>query len=212
MNTKSVNENFFDKDKESRAMWYVLGLSYSRYSASSTDNRNSWYSSNFKVLKIIKKELKSKHKISKPNSNGNRILQIRSQSLQDKLTERGLGVPKNQREFPKNCGTEYLDYFVRGFFDGIVSCSTRLRVSKVKGWKTESKQLLIYYNEPFLKKLYNVLILEAGIRKGRKIKNSRLKITDSDDITAIYDFIYGNFNYVKSRGLYLPNKKDRFEI
>jgi hypothetical protein len=209
MNTKSVNEHFFDK--ESRAMWYILGLSYSRYSASDTDNRNSWYSSNFKVLKIIKRELKSKHKIGEPNSNGNRILQIRSQPLQDRLVERGLGVPKNQREFPQDCDTKYLDHFIRGFFDGKVSCAN-YETPRANKSPYLYKSLQIYHNVPFLEELYSILVREAGVREGKMIINSSLTFKTKGDISKIKDFIYGNLKYIKQRGLYLPDKKARFEI
>ena len=78
MNKKPINEHFFDE--ESKEMWYILGVSYSRYSISRKDNRTSWTSSSHKLLEIVQTHLEAtEYKIGKREGRGEMLFQVRSQ-------------------------------------------------------------------------------------------------------------------------------------
>jgi len=196
MNKKPINEHFFDE--ESKEMWYILGVSYSRYSISRKDNRTSWTSSSHKLLEIVQTHLEAtEYKIGKREGRGEMLFQVRSQYLQLKLKERGLGVPKKERKFPKDCDKKYLDHFIRGFFDANVSVSGNGIVSQ------------IYFNIAFLKELHNHLIGSASVARDSPEK-SPLRYAHKDTI-KIYNYLYRDWDFIQDKGLYLPAKKARFK-
>ena len=194
MKRKPINEHFFDE--ESKEMMYFLGVSFSRYSASSTDNRNTWTSSSIDLLGLVQKALETTQSIGRPNKWKSRNFQVRSQHLQDKLKQYGLGIPRSKREFPCNIEEQYLDHFVRGIFDGNVSAA-------------KSYVDIPYPSEKFLQQLYPLLVLHANIRSGRRITRPYFRLIGSD-ITSVRKFIYRDWDYIQECGIYLLSKKERF--
>jgi len=195
---KSINEHFFDR--ESKEMWYVLGVSYSRYIISRKDNRNSWTSSSHELLEIIQTQLEAEHKIGKQDGRKERLFQVRSQYLQYKLKERGLGVPKKEREFPKDCNEKYLDHFIRGFFDAHVS------LNEDRGNRIISQ---IYFNITFLKELHNHFVKCASVDRDSPEK-SPLRY-GNENTMKIYCYLYRDWDFIQENGLYLPSKKEGFK-
>lgn len=201
MKKLGINERFFDK--ESKEMWYALGVSFSKYSASRTDDRNSWSVNSYRLLEIVQSCLEAEQKIGTPDKNGNALFQVRNKHLQDNLRERGLGVPKSEREFPKDCGEQYLDHFVRGFFDSNVTVSTK---------STGSLYTRVSYpSVQFLQELYIGLAKHAGVKPGRKINISVFDLNGTD-VIAVHNFIYRDWDFIKEHGLYLPAKKEKFGL
>jgi len=215
-----VNEHFFDR--ESKAMWYVLGISYSRYSRAHYSHNsfsNSWQSTNESLMEIVKSSLESEHAIRSTQYRNIRgdgeftsyIFRVYNRELFDSLETRGLGVPKTKRSFPKNIGEQYLDHFVRGLFDAQVSC----RDVTIKG-RTESsrssvgQRLRIGYNVPFLCELYKSLVKHAHIKDGRTIDQSHLELATADT-RAVYNFIYRDWDFIQENGLYSLSKKELFD-
>ena len=116
-----VNEDFFTR--ESKQMWYVLGISFAHYSSliregGSVDNR--WQSKYRRLLEIVKSCLGSAHAISGPiqyeKGGSNYLLRMSNNRLYDSLCQRGLSVPRSERRFPQ-VRDHYLDHFLRGFLD-----------------------------------------------------------------------------------------------
>ena len=195
--TKPVDEHFFEQ--ESKEMWYVIGASYCRYSASRTDNRNSWRSVNYDLLGIIQTCVDPNQAIGTPDKFGSRLLQIKSQHMQDRLKKKGLGVPRSERGFPADIKNRYLDYFVRGFFDAQVSVSA------------DERTCVSYPSANFLRGLYKKLVTHAHVRTGRDITSTVLCLSQQET-AAVHDFIYRDWEYIQEHGLYLPSKKERFKV
>ena len=199
MDKKPINEHFFDE--ESKEMWYILGVSYSRYIISRKDNRNSWTSSSHELLEIVQTHLgATEHKIGKQDGRREKLFQVRSEYLQSKLKKRGLGVPRKEREFPKDCDEKYLDHFIRGFFDAQVS------VKEDRGNRTVSQ---IYFNIAFLIELHNHFVRNASVARDSPEK-SPLRY-GHENTMKIHGYLYRDWNFIQEKGLYLPSKKERFK-
>lgn len=197
MRRKQVNEHFFDV--ESKEMWYVLGISFAKYNPERGGNRNTWTSSDEDLLEIVKTSLQSEAKKGRPTKKGSRNFQFRNQYLHDKLIERGCIYNKSERTFPENCEEQYLDHFVRGFFDGNVSVST------------DNYTSISYPSVSFLQKLYPMLVSHASVRAGRQVTKSPLQLR-GQDVIAVHNFIYRDWDFIQEHGLYLLSKKERFKI
>ena len=224
---KYVNERFFDSERkapdELKAMWYILGISFSQYSAQLRQDSlplNRWQSTSEGLIGIVKSALESEHAISPATNRHIRTgeefltyyLSIGNQKIHDDLIKRGLGVSKEERAFPE-VEPQYLDHFVRGFFDAQVLCSNQI-VKKNNGYGTYMRHIQtldVYFNVPFLKGLYAALVEHAHVKDGKKVKNSPL-IFGGSDVKKIYGFIYRDWDFIQEKGLYLPQKKALFEV
>lgn len=191
-----VNERFFDK--ESKEMWYVLGVSFGRYFPSRIDNTNTWSSSSRRLVGIVQEQLEAEHPIIGPEYVGTYKLRIGSDNIHDKLSEWGCIPGKENRRFPDGLGPLYLSNFVRGFFDAHVSAST-------------NGLLQIYYNIPFLRELNRHLVESEVVKPGKVVTDQVLVYSDREDIAGLHHFIYRDWEFVKRNGLYLPEKKERFK-
>ena len=209
MHKVPLNEHFFDE--ESKAMWYVLGVSFSRYSPSRTDSRNSWCSSSYDLLKIVQSCLETEQTISDPTERGSRHFQVRSQYLQDVLIERGLVPDRVERKFPEGIKCEYIDHFIRGFFDAHVSCSTTTKSNDSAQPEHITRKLQVYFNVPFLIGLYHALILNAKVKSGREVTQSPLNFY-GNDVMAIHDFMYQDWEFIQQNRLYVPSEKAKFRF
>ncbi|MCH8004123.1 MAG: hypothetical protein IH934_05845 [Nanoarchaeota archaeon] len=214
---KYVNEHFFDED--SKAMWYVFGVSFSQYSSSleqRTSSRSRWQSTDKKLIEIVKSSLDSENTITPKRYKHIRTgedfftywLVLNNQKIYDDIRRRGLDVPKSERTFPESIEEQYLDHFVRGFFDAHVSCynSTYQSTSKYNPRELNRQWLEIHFNVPFLRGLYEVLVEHAHIKSGREFSKSPLLIMDKDT-RGVYDFLYRDWDFIQENGLYLPSKK-----
>lgn len=197
---KHVNEHFFDK--ESKVMTYLWGMSLAIYSPERNGPRNTWTSSNENLLSIVKETLKSNAEIGRPSDLNSRNLQFRNQYLHDKLIERGCVYDKSERKFPDGVKGRYPDHLDRGFFDAHVTCVYTMGKYPL---------LQIYFNTAFLQGLHNQLVADAGVSDTKKVDKSPL-VYYGEDVQKIHNFIYRDWEFIKRHGLYLPSKKERFEI
>lgn len=197
---KRVNEHFFDI--ESKIMMYLFGISLAIYSPERNGPRNTWTSSNEDLLTIVRHHLKSNVEIGRPSDLNSRNLQFRNQYLHDKLIERGCVYDKSERKFPEGVKKWYSDHLFRGFLDAHVTCSYVMERYPI---------LQIYYNTLLLQGLHNQLVADAGFSNSKKIDKSPL-VYYGKDVEKIHDFIYRDWKFIKRHGLYLPSKKERFEI
>lgn len=215
---KYVNENFFDE--ESKAMWYILGISFAQYTQYEL-KLNRWSSANKNLVELVKSSIDSERTISYHEGSlfeegkkyGEHLLQINNQFIYNALNDRGLSVPKLERTFPEDIEEQYLNHFVRGFFDAQVSCVNYTQHIKRKGeiYDHHTQQLQIYFNVSFLKDIYNVLVEHANVRSGKEVSKYRLNLVGTD-ATAVYGFLYRDWDFIQESGLYLPSKKARFEV
>lgn len=229
-NVKYVNEHFFGVEgktpEQLKEMWYILGISFAQYSAQAplpgrnVQHRNRWQSASEGLVGIVKSSLESEHsivRIRNRNIRGgedfvNYYLSIDNNRIYESIRGFGLGVPKSAREFPE-IEEQYLDHFVRGFFDAQVSCMNIVQKhTTLSGiMKYPYQRLEIYFNVGFLKRLYDALVKHALVMPGKKIDKSPL-VLYGPEVGKVYDFIYRDWDFIQESGLYLPSKKELFEV
>lgn len=192
--TKAINKHFFDE--ESKEMWYVLGVSFSRYYPQRDKPYNTWSSQYLGLIQIVKRELKSDHKIITSNSF---ILRMRNEHLQSKLFERGCIPGKENRKFPEDVEDQYLDHFIRGFFDAQTTAHE------------DPLLIQIYFNNDFLRKLHEHFVRVGSVRNREILDRPALNYGSASDIAGVHDFLYRDWEFIQRSGLYLPSKKERFE-
>lgn len=196
---KYVNEGFFDE--ESETMHYVLGVSFGL--ATISDKRLIFRSKNKELIEIIKRELESQHKIVNIESRNSHQLEIYGKGsayLITSLKARGLAEDKSERIFPKNIAESYLSHFDRGFFDSrgvIINTNKKINIG-------------FYFNNAFLTDLNNGLRENAGVKKTNP-ENNKIVYPFNDSL-RMYNFIYRDWDFIESKGLYLKRKKERFNI
>lgn len=216
-----VNEHFFDQ--ESKAMWYILGISYAKCSPVKKTNAFRWQSSSKPLLDIVKSCLEAENPIktlvfkptsARPLTYKGYSLRIHDQNIYEALRNRGLDVPKKKRTFPEEIEEQYLDHFIRGIFDAQVSCANN--VQREIHWgveRTYHKQVLYIggFNTAFLQDLYDSLVKYAQVKGGKKVSNSNLELFGSD-VKAVYDFLYRDREFIQENDSHLPFKKELFEV
>jgi hypothetical protein len=213
--SKDVNHAFFNSP--SKKMFYVLGVSFARYLAIPETGksgvcftRNVWLDKGANLLEIVKSSLDSEHEVSGPKhaSGHSYSFGFRCSEVEEELLRYGLGVTKKDRTFPENIPGEYMDHFLRGFFDAQVT------VSMVKGKKHRRRRIAVYFNETFLEGLAKNLHEHADVRHiavGSHGSGGKLIYTKQGEIDGIRDFLYKDWDYIQESGLYLPFKMRRFE-
>ena len=138
-----LNEHFFDR--ESKRMWYVLGISYSRYFPERQRPVNTWSSYDSELITIVKRELASGHALIHEERTETFKVRMLNAHLQSMLFKRGCVPGKAKRKFPRNIKRRYLDHFVRGFFDAHVTVCHDNREH------CHGSVVQIYLNPPFLR-------------------------------------------------------------
>jgi YesN/AraC family two-component response regulator len=205
---KNVDNNFFNG--ESREIYYVLGLFYSSFNPHYKHPNTFIFTSKYKDLtEIVKDKLKSENAIIKPKKRNSYFIEITSKKLHDKLNDLGLWKEKLNRKFPEYIDKNYLNDFMRGFFD------SQGYISKNKKGVNE---ITFVFNQKFLRKFSRNLNKETGINK-KKVnilnKNNHLYGIINyrhENSLRIYDYIYKDFDYVKENNLYLKEKKELFNL
>ncbi len=202
MAKKHINEHYFDE--ESRAMYYVVGASYSRDVLLEPSQGFRFISTHKDLVEIVRRELESEHKIIlDPRGKPSYRLEVDDvPHMYSRLEELGLAVPKNQRGFPENIPEEYIRHFTRGFTDAQGRVFTHL------GGKLTV--ISISFNLLFLKGLHKALQEYAGVERGNPSRNNI--VYSHKDSLRIHNFIYGEWEFIEEHGLYLPSKKEIFTL
>lgn len=163
-------------------------------------------SKDIELLKGIKDEMSSEHKIGK-KERGYR-LQIRNKTIYSDLLNLGLTPRKSKSiTFPK-VPRKFLHDFIRGCFDGDGS----VFMWRDPRWR-HSLQIRTTFSSgsyPFLNDLKKQLCRFAGLQKGAVYKNPRIYELHYgiQDSLWLYRFMYSSNNGV----LYLKRKKEKFEL
>jgi hypothetical protein len=179
----------------SKSLMYLLGISYTRYSLSEKDYRNTWYGPSADVIEKVRCLLGEKtNKITLAQGSQYR-LQIRSRELHSHMKQRGLGVPKKDRPFP---GPDFLDDFVRGLYESNVT---------VTGKKPSAQ--FYYPSIPFKQGLYDALVEHAGISRGRTIGKGPLALY-AGDLTRLRDFMYRDRKEIIRQGLSIRARRKQY--
>lgn len=191
--TKSIDEGVFDQETEEK--WYLLGITYAKVRLKAP--KHVVFGANNKdLLEIVKRLLQSEHNIYGDNRarHNSFYLTFSSELVYDYLENRGIG-PKKRRKFPE-LDDEFASHFIRGFYDS----ESGIR---------QDMSLNFGFPRRFLLGLQRYLHENAETTK-KQVKNNHLGYAD-EDIERIYDFIYQDWEYVKRKGLYLPEKKSELE-
>lgn len=191
-----LNSNFFDKWSPEAA--YVFGLFCSDGNVSKDGTNCSFHihKKDIKILKLIKKVMKSNQSI---DIRGNYAqLRFYNKKITQRLIELGC-VPRKSLtlRFPK-ISDKYLIHFVRGYFDGDGSIHfNKPNIIKIKFIGTKE----------FLESLQDKLFLKLKLQK-HKIKEYR---------NIFFLHYYGNdarkfchWMYKENKGLFLKRKYNRF--
>lgn len=189
-------------------MAYILGFIFA--DGCLVEHKNGYNglditSKDLKLLRLIKKELNSEHKIGKKERGYH--LQIRNQNIYKDLIELGLTPRKSKTiKFPK-VSKKYSYHFIRGLFYGDGS----VMVWKEPRWK-HTWQIRISFTSgclQFLEGLREYLEHSARLQGGKICSIDRgyiLRYLSMGECINFYNFLYrGNSN------LYLIRKKDKFE-
>lgn len=197
-----ANGHYFDE--ESKRMFYMLGAFYSCYiPKNDTPTGVIIRCRNEELLDLIKRELESDHTVVHDSRGKNsHWIQIRDKHLRYTLEEKGLVPNKKERKFPENMGEEYIDHFIRGFFDG------QAHITRYKG--DGRNVITLLFNKPFLIGLNNNLKEYAGVDHER---SSAKDLTYGHrDAMKIYKFIYRDWDFIEENKLYTNLQKDKFNI
>ena len=213
-------------------MWYLVGLSYptarqdeyfQRKKVLGNDGRptsvrngpytrNVWFSTDETLVERAKKILKSKHAVTHSYHkwpDGTRegfTLCVSNNTLKEAFESLGFDQPKSEREFPEDIDEKYLPHFLRGLFDAYAVMDT----NGSKAHRT-FRIPVDPFSCDFLTDVVRALEKCAGLSR-REVTNGCIRYGDQGHIGAIADVLYDtHWNYVQTRGLYLPHKMRRFE-
>jgi len=212
-----VNEHFFYQ--ESKTMWYVLGISFAKVMLSKNSNIISWQSASKPLLEIVNSSLESdypiysrkyKHIREGEDDFTMQRLSMGNPILYESMSDWGLSVPKKERIFPKDVEEQYLDHFIRGIFDAQVSCVNYIQKRDRSTLQTQALNIGSF-GIHFIQDLYETLVQYANIKSGKSISKPPLIIRGSN-VRKVKELLYRDWEFIEESGLYLPSKKERFEI
>lgn len=205
---KTKNEGFFKK--WSPEMAYVLG--FFTADGNMTKHKNGgcyleFTSADFEIIDKIKNTMAIKNKVSSRKNNSKTYfrIQIGSKNLFSDLIKLGLTPNKSKTvEFP-NIPKEYLNHFLRGYFDGDGHVSEYGRKDR------SSRTILVGFtsgSQIFIKQLSKVLKDEGVVLRGTTYYSGRgYRLCFSvNDSRSLYKYMYGSEN-----NLFLSRKKSTFE-
>lgn len=197
---RKIDEHFFDR--ESKRMYYVLGLFYGGY-IPQPKNGILYRSKNKGLVEIVKRELKSEHSIVSDRRRPSHWIEADSlPHLRSKIKKWDLDVAKSKRKLPKEIDEEYRSHFVRGLIDSraLIKVRDKGELNIIVSFKS---------NISFLRDLCKKLKKYAGVRGGYITKG--LLIYGNYDSIKIRDFIYKDWNFIKKNELYLKEKRKILE-
>lgn len=210
---------FYQKGKtpdQLKVLWYILGVSARSYSSHRPSRRgdpcNVWSSGQRELIEIIKRCLKSEHAISYLDNGRTRQwrLQIVNEPLAIRLsTEYGLGENGSQHELPEDLPLTYLDHYTRGLYDSGGKCREYTKTPDNQSMR-ERVDLRIRLSEPLREGIYYILLRRANIPPavGSYNTSPRHLIFTGDAIHRIADYMYRDWEFIESHGLYVQDKLD----
>lgn len=199
--SKYLNQLYFD-DENSKRMHYVLGAFYANLSYDSAYGI-IFRSNKRNLVELVQDELESNHSLIRDKRSNHHSYWIEIENaeyMRYRLQELGIVEDKSKRKFPSNMGKTYLSHFVRGFFDA---------KARVHGKNGKLPSIEITFNKEFLLGLNGILAKYPGVEQ---VAPTQDFITyKGGDVSKIYDFIYGDWEYVRKSGSYVPLQKHRFD-
>ena len=190
-------------------MAYILGFIFA--DGCLVEHKNGYHglditSKDIGHLRLIKKQLKAEHKISK-KERGYRI-EIRNRDIYNDLIKLGLTPRKSKIiKFPQ-IPQRYSSPFIRGLFDGDGSVMVWQEPRWRHTWQIRTS--FTSGSQSFLQDLNKHLRSVAGLLRGKVSPVRRgyhLRYLSMPECLILYKFMYhGNSN------LYLKRKKDKFEL
>jgi hypothetical protein len=201
---KEVDESFFRR--ESRAMYYMLGMFYGGCVPNGKDGVG-FRSKHERLVEIVKAQLGSDHAII-PNTYGKNSYYLcfgAVEHLREALLGMGVKDDKKQRTCPTIDDAVYASHFARGFIED------KSHLWRLENPEGPSTRLGISFHGKFLPGLNLLLRKHAGVERdfggvGNYIMYSY------EDTQRIHDFIYGDWRYIKDSGLFLPSLKESFVL
>jgi len=205
----SWNDRFFDVWSESMA--YVLGLIW----ADGCLNGPPWHSyisfgqKDKDLLESVADAIGTpRFRIKEGRTNADRVvyrLTFTSKRAIKRLVEIGLKPRKSKiLRFPE-VPEEWIRHFVRGYFDGDGTISTRVE----KGRKHLRSTVEFYGTREFLTSFSEKICSGVGLKRGPKYYRGsvwRLRFAAKYDVLDIRDWMY------KDSTIYLLRKKERFDL
>lgn len=195
-----VNQDFLDEDSEKT--WYFWGALFRCYTPTKPNGMK--IGSKYKELaEKFRKELAPKHALSSYKTRKNISsywIELDSVPyLRARLEELDLDKPKEERRFPKGIEKEKLSHIVRGVFDA----TSGIRISQ-----NRYTRVRMGINPDFNLGL-NKELSKYDIR-GRLYEKS-IFFTHNESV-KLHDFMYQNFRLIRKQGIYLPFKKELFNL
>lgn len=182
------------------------------------DKFNQWFDSNRPLWNTEEHKVRDGKEVVYKSF----TLVLTSKYLCQRLSE--LGMPQTKTEtirFPKNIPQEYMNHYIRGYFDGDGSIS----ITRTNAHGEIIPTISIVGNVKFIEALKNILTSEINISPVYSVSNTNtyavLKIAKLKDIETFGNYIYNNSNvslqrkqvkfeeFLNSRTKYRMNSKDK---
>lgn len=204
-----VDEKYFDIiDNEEKAYWlgflYADGYIRERKSGNSLEMKLSIKDKGH--LELFRKSIKSNHKIidafnnvkynGKVSTSHMSLLAIYSTKLVESIKTQGFHSRKTFTISNPNIGEEFINHFIRGYFDGDGSFSFNPK-------KYVNKTQIVSASEEFQKFIIDELNnnnIKTNLHSG-----IRLQIQNKMDNLKFYNYIY------KNATIFLERKKEKYE-
>ena len=205
----TLTEDFFEIiDTEAKA--YFLGLLAADGNLSKSQNsvRISLHEKDKKILETFRKHLKYTKPLTflkKSKINWNRadqyILEVSSSIFRKTLEKYGLTPNKSLTlKFPNNVPKEFLNHYIRGYFDGDGCIYIDKNFSKPMG--------IFAGSHDYCLELVNVLQKEeikGRFRKHSSIECYYTRVSSNSEVLKLYNFLY------KDATIFLERKKEKFD-
>jgi LAGLIDADG-like domain len=190
----TINENYFKT--WSNNMAYLLGFFVADGNMPHDLQLISFSQKDPFILDVIKKELNSNHPIVKNNKTGVSILNINSKIMKEDLMNiHGLTPNKSKDVKMPLVPVEYMNHFIRGYFDGDGNINYERRVVSFVGGSSKFMQQLKLILE---KELFEPYLKSNG-------SHHRLFLTGRRTI-----YLFGKWIYL-NKDIYLPRKYNEFQ-
>ncbi|MDB8734539.1 LAGLIDADG family homing endonuclease [Ruminococcus bicirculans (ex Wegman et al. 2014)] len=203
----NINENYFNE--KSRNMFYVLGF-WCADGCICSSGGNKCFNIHIKnddkyLLKNILLDMKSTHKLYENQTSVS--INICNQKIYDSLINLGFTERKSLTlEFPLWIPKQYLNDFIRGYFDGDGSVDKNGYCVHIMG----TKHFLISLKEILEQNNIRVhSIVQTNHKNSKSDIPHSLYVTRKDEVSKFGDFIYKDMT---DNDLFLHRKKERFKM